>query len=139
LRSFLGRIFTGGWLKGGAMLTKELELAMQQLPKLTVRQLATQIGMKVRTFYRHWRETNTPKKLLEKKKVEFAKRYLITNCDKKIAEIARELQFCDHYYFSKWFRRNVGVSPQQYRMMTHKEREALERKKERKLRRKKEA
>jgi AraC-like DNA-binding protein len=111
------------------MLNREIELAMQQNPNLTVRQFASQIGMKVRTFYRRWLEEHTPKKLLEEKKIEIAKKNLLLDSEKKISDIARELQFCDHYYFSKWFRRKVGVSPQKFRMMTLKERVVIERKK----------
>jgi AraC-like DNA-binding protein len=111
------------------MLNKEIEVAIQENPNLTVRQFADQIGIKVRTFYRRWLEEHTPKELLEEKKLEIAKKSLLLEGDKKISEIARTLQFCDHYYFSKWFRRKVGVSPQKYRMMTLKERCEIERKK----------
>jgi AraC-like DNA-binding protein len=111
------------------MLNREIEVAIQENPNLKVRQFANQIGIKVRTFYRRWLEEHTPKELLEEKKLEIAKKRLLLDFNKKIADIARELQFCDHYYFSKWFRRKVGVSPQKYRMMTLKERLAFERKK----------
>ncbi len=114
------------------MLDQEIEVVLKKYPKLTVRELATQFGMKVRTFYRHWKdEGTTPKELLEKKRVEMAKQQLLTNFNKKIADIARDLGFCDHYYFSKWFRQRVGVPPQKYRMMTLKERVALETKRRR--------
>ena len=111
------------------MLNREIEVAIQENPNLKVRDFANQIGIKVRTFYRRWLEEHTPKELLEEKKLEIAKKSLILDGDKKISEIARALQFCDHYYFSKWFRRKVGVSPQKYRMMTLKERISFERKK----------
>jgi transcriptional regulator GlxA family with amidase domain len=111
------------------MFNREIELAMQQNPNLTVRQFANQVGMKVRTFYRRWLEEHTPKELLEAKRLEIAKRHLLFNCNKKISDIARELHFCDHYYFSKWFRRKMGVSPQKYRMLSLKERVFIERKK----------
>ncbi len=111
------------------MLNQEIDLALRKHPNLTVRQLVTQIGMKVRTFYRQWLEENTPKKFLAERRLELAKRCLLVDSDKKIADIARELQFCDHYYFSKWFRRKVGVSPKKFQMMTLKERVDLESKK----------
>ena len=117
------------------MHNREIEVAIRQNPNLTVRQFANQVGIKVRTFYRRWLEVHTPKQLLEEKKLEIAKKILILDSEKKISEIVRELQFCDHYYFSKWFRRKVGVSPQKYRMMTLKERVVVERTKNGKRRR----
>lgn len=109
------------------MLDKEIESAIRQNPSLTVKQFAQRIGMKVRTFYRRWLKENSPKKWLDLKRLEIAKWRLLYEPKKKISEIARDLSFCDHYYFSKWFRRKIGVSPQKYRMSTLKEREALER------------
>lgn len=117
------------------MHNREIEVAIRQNPNLTVRQFANQVGIKVRTFYRRWLEVQTPKELLEEKKLEIAKKSLILDSEKKISEIVRELQFCDHYYFSKWFHRKVGVSPQKYRMMTLKERVVVERTKNGKRRR----
>ena len=110
------------------MFNQDLELAIQQNPNLTVRQFADRVGVKVRTFYRHWLEDTTPKECLEEKRLDIAKQRILSNCNKKISEIARELNFCDHFYFSKWFRRKMGLSPQQYRMLTLKERIAMEKK-----------
>jgi len=110
------------------MLNQELESAIQKNPNLTVREFASQVGVKVRTFYRRWLEQSTPKEMLEEKRLEIARQRLLSNFDKKISDIARELNFCDHYYFSKWFRRKMGISPQQYRMSTVKERVTIERK-----------
>ncbi len=109
------------------MLNQEFEISIQQNPGLTVREFANQTGLKIRTFYRRWIEQNSPKELFEEKKLEIAKQRLLADFNKKIYEIAQELHFCDHYYFSKWFRKKMGVSPQQYRMLTLKERNALER------------
>ncbi len=110
------------------MHNQDLESAIERNPHLTVREFADQIGIKVRTFYRHWLDKYTPKEMLEEKKLEIAKQRLLSNFNKKISDIARELNFCDHYYFSKWFRRKMGISPQQYRMSTIKERVLIERK-----------
>lgn len=110
------------------MYNREIEVAMRQNPNLTVRKLSIRLGIKVRTFYRRWFGDYTPKELIEEKRLEIAKQHLLANCNKKITEIAHELKFCDHYYFSKWFRRKMGVSPQKYRMMSLKERTVLERK-----------
>jgi AraC-like DNA-binding protein len=38
--------------------------------------------------------------------------------DRKQKDIARELGFCDEFHFSKVFRRNMGVSPQAFRLKT---------------------
>jgi AraC-like DNA-binding protein len=40
---------------------------------------------------------------------------LLTDGDKPIAQIASECGFCDIYYFSRYFKQSVGVSPAEYR------------------------
>ncbi len=109
------------------MLDKEIEWIINQNPRLTVKQFIYQTGIKIRTFYRYWSDESTPKELLERKRLEIAKHYLLSHCNQKIEEIARNLHFCDQHYFCKWFRRKVGISPLRYRATTLKERINLER------------
>ena len=40
---------------------------------------------------------------------------IILGSNLTIREIASELQFCDEYYFSKFFKRHLGISPRIYR------------------------
>jgi len=40
---------------------------------------------------------------------------LLTGSDLSIREIAFQLQFCNEFYFSRFFKRHLGVSPQEYR------------------------
>jgi AraC-like DNA-binding protein len=40
---------------------------------------------------------------------------LLTDGDKPLAQIASDCGFCDIYYFSRYFKQSVGVSPAEYR------------------------
>lgn len=56
----------------------------------------------------------TPKKMIQDRVVLEAKKYLhLTN--KSVKEISSLLSFEDEYYFSRYFKRAVGVSPLQFR------------------------
>ena len=110
------------------MINKEIERIIIQHPNLKVKQYITQSGIKIRNFYRSWLDENKPKDFFEEKRLEIAKGCLLQSFERKIKEIAVDLKFCDRYYFSKWFHKKMGVSPQQYRMMALKERTILERK-----------
>lgn len=110
------------------MLNKEIERAIVKNPNIKVKQFVNQSGIKIRKFYRSWLEEYKPKNLFEEKRLEIVKEYLLQSFKRKITEIAEDLNFCDRYYFSKWFHKKMGVSPQQYRMMSLKERTKIEHK-----------
>ncbi|OGV39589.1 MAG: hypothetical protein A2020_02675 [Lentisphaerae bacterium GWF2_45_14] len=59
----------------------------------------------------------TPYDYLMQKKVEAA-RLLLHHSYLSIKEIAARLKFSDQYYFSNYFKRKTGVSPQKYRLKT---------------------
>ncbi len=40
---------------------------------------------------------------------------MLSDTDASIADIAQECGFCDIYYFSRYFKRSVGISPTDYR------------------------
>ena len=40
---------------------------------------------------------------------------MLTDGEESVTQIARECGFCDIYYFSRYFRQFVGVSPTEYR------------------------
>lgn len=56
----------------------------------------------------------TPTKLIQERVILEAKRLLHLTF-KTVKEIAHELSFEDEYYFSRYFKREVGVSPLQFR------------------------
>jgi len=59
----------------------------------------------------------TPYDYLMQKKIESAK-LLLHHSYLSIKEIAAKLKFSDQYYFSNYFKRKTGVSPQKYRAKT---------------------
>ena len=59
----------------------------------------------------------TPYDYLMQKKVETARLLLHHSC-LSIKEIAAKLKFSDQYYFSNYFKRKTGISPQKYRAKT---------------------
>lgn len=56
----------------------------------------------------------TPTQLIQERTILEAKK-LLHLTQKSIKETAFELNFKDEYYFSRYFKKNVGVSPTQYR------------------------
>lgn len=56
----------------------------------------------------------TPKQLIQERVILEAKR-LLHLTDKTIKEIAWELSFEDEFYFSRYFKKNVGIPPLRYR------------------------
>ncbi|MBQ7236542.1 MAG: helix-turn-helix transcriptional regulator, partial [Clostridia bacterium] len=51
------------------------------------------------------------------KKLEAAKRK-ITQTDKTLTEIAEELNFESIHYFTRFFKKHLGISPKEYRNRT---------------------
>ncbi len=48
-------------------------------------------------------------------RLEYAKIELKTNKEKTVREISDKLDFCNEYYFSRFFKKHTGKTPQQYR------------------------
>jgi len=69
----------------------------------------------VRSFKTHLGAT--PYDYLMQKKI-VAARLLLHYSYLSVKEIAAKLKFSDQYYFSNYFRRKTGVSPQKYRAKT---------------------
>ena len=59
----------------------------------------------------------TPKKFLERKKMEFAVNRLSMGVSVK--EVAMEAGFSDPYFFSRMFKKYIGASPSNYRAKAH--------------------
>ena len=53
-------------------------------------------------------------KYRNKQRIEAAK-FLLTTTEKEIEIISEELGFKDPYYFTRYFKRNVGCAPTQFR------------------------
>ncbi len=68
----------------------------------------------VRSFTKKYQIT--PYEYYLVKKIELAQQYLVSS-SLTISEISNQLGFCDQYYFSNRFKKTVGVSPKQYRIL----------------------
>lgn len=98
-------------------LKKMLDSGMEE--KLNLSELCDKLHRSsahmVRSFKAHLGAT--PYDYLMQKKVESAK-LLLHHSYLSIKEIAAKLKFSDQYYFSNYFKRKTGVSPQNYRAKT---------------------
>ena len=56
----------------------------------------------------------TPMNYIISKRMDNARKLLI-NTDKKIKDISNEVGYKDIYYFTKVFKKEIGVSPSEYR------------------------
>ncbi|MDQ0297910.1 AraC-like DNA-binding protein [Salibacterium salarium] len=72
-------------------------------------------GMNTSLFYRKFKHYTgfTPLQYITNTKITEAKK-LLASTSMKIADVAHEVGYEDSYYFSRMFKRTVGVSPQQY-------------------------
>jgi AraC-like DNA-binding protein len=80
------------------------------------RLVAAEAGMSDSTFRRRWEETFAlpPARYLLQQRMHRACRLLASSRD-PIHEIARAVGFEDEFYFSRCFRRHLGVPPREYR------------------------
>ena len=77
---------------------------------------ASLCGISETTFYQHFKAWAgvSPVEYRTKMRISAAKS-LLRNSSLRVAEIAAEVGFDDPYYFSRIFRKSVGVSPRAYR------------------------
>lgn len=98
-------------------MTRLHEFIVSQLQrKLTLDELASEVGMSVATFCRHFKQTTglPPYKYVLRTRVELAKKALRKRSH-PLSEIALSLGFYDQSQFANTFRRLVGLSPRAYR------------------------
>jgi AraC-like DNA-binding protein len=88
---------------------------LSQNPDLTVKKAASELGLSVSGLYQRWGADLTPKEYITRLRLAQVKAELARG-DRKIRDIAWQFRFCDHYYFSKWFRNLVGVATKQYQL-----------------------
>lgn len=81
-----------------------------------VEELASLAGLSVPHFHRRFRKATgaTPLDWLRRERINEAKRRLSQNRD-PIAAIAEQLGYGDQFYFSRDFKKLVGLSPRHYR------------------------
>ncbi len=77
---------------------------------------ASKFGISVNSFSKRIKKYfgKPPSKLIQERIVLEAKK-LLHLTHKSIKEIAAQLRFEDEFYFSRYFKKEVGVSPKQYR------------------------
>lgn len=83
---------------------------------INIEKLILRQNMTPRTFYREWHKyyNVTPAQYLMNLRMKHAKEHLRTsNC--KIFELAEKCGFCDAMYFSRCFKKHVGMTPKQFR------------------------
>ncbi|WP_228437426.1 helix-turn-helix domain-containing protein [Chryseobacterium sp. 7] len=56
----------------------------------------------------------SPSKIIQERIILEAKRLLVLS-DMSVKEIASELNFQDEFYFSRYFKKSVGLSPKYFR------------------------
>ena len=83
--------------------------------RMTARRLAEQLSVSESTLTKRFRaETGlTLGRYLDSMLMQRARELLLT--DQSIAEIAEQLDFCDQFYFSRFFRQRQGETPSRYR------------------------
>ncbi|MCB9751391.1 MAG: AraC family transcriptional regulator [Myxococcales bacterium] len=93
------------------------ELMQRRLGLVRVDELAAELGTSERTLERVFRSRVgvSPKRLARLLRVGGVRLSLKLNDDRSLADIALDAGYCDQAYFSRDFRRVVGMSPGRYR------------------------
>lgn len=91
-------------------------LAADHQSAFSVPELARLAGMSPAQFFRRFRETtgSTPLAWLRRERLRHAQRLLLES-DEAVQQIAFTVGYRDAFYFSRDFRKHVGVSPSAYR------------------------
>lgn len=82
--------------------------------------LAQLMGLSTQQFFRRFKKAtgSSPNNWLRHERINQAKRQLAETSD-RIASIAINVGYCDCHYFSRDFKKLVGISPRQYRLQAH--------------------
>ena len=93
-----------------------LPLLTQFSPELPLAEIAAQAGLSVsrfsELFKKYYHSTPIQYRLHQK---QHEAEFLLRNRNLSIAEIAELLNFKNPFYFSTWFKKQLGISPQKYR------------------------
>jgi len=81
-----------------------------------IQELAHMANMSISTFRRYWLKVveESPKQYIINRKIEIACQFLQDSTMRNKA-IANTLHFDNYYYFSKLFKKKIGVSPREFR------------------------
>jgi AraC-like DNA-binding protein len=100
------------------LLTRKFRLAVEQdfLQRRQVQEYAQQLGVTDNHLVKTVRQTTgrTPKQILQDRLLLEAKRLLIYT-PLSAAQIGEQLSFPNPTQFSRWFKSNLGLAPQQFR------------------------
>ena len=85
----------------------------------SIEELASRFGYNARYFCRIFAQLTgrTPRQIIIQAKIDHAKQ-LLGKSAMNISEIAESLGYCNIYYFSRQFRKEVGICPTVYRQST---------------------
>ncbi|GIP32485.1 helix-turn-helix domain-containing protein [Paenibacillus sp. J2TS4] len=85
-----------------------------------IEEMARYSGMTPSVFYQQFKEYTslTPLQFITKKRMEKARR-LLTEGEARISEVAQAVGYNDVYYFSRVFKKTVGVPPFRYMKSLH--------------------
>lgn len=86
-------------------------------PNITVADLAKSTNVSTRYFTKKFEKVFkiSPKQYIIEKKLTKACDMLIEKPDTPLCEIAERCGFCDVYYFSRLFKKHMGMTPTQYK------------------------
>lgn len=123
------RSYTAGFLKHSPQNTHGDEniIAIQEWllsshdTEIRLDELAAQFGMSVRSLNRHFRKATgkTPMQYLQQIRIDNAKE-LLRNTNLSISEVAASVGYGDNSYFTALFRKNISLSPKEYRRLVRK-------------------
>ncbi|WFR73035.1 helix-turn-helix domain-containing protein [Prescottella defluvii] len=86
--------------------------------RCTINHVARTLGMDRKTLYRQLaRSGGTYSAILDAVRIDLAVRYVRTEPDRSLTDIAAELGFSELSAFSRWFRSRFGASPTAWRRM----------------------
>ena len=83
-----------------------------------VNQMAQAMRMNRETFIKHFfNDTGYSPKHFFNRMLVMRASHLLSDTEKTIREISMELEFCNEFYFSRFFKRHLGISPKEYRKL----------------------
>jgi len=83
-------------------------------------EIASQMNMSISTFKRRLAKKNLTFRLLRDDVIKILAQRILANTDLSIAIIAQQMGYSESSAFDRAFRRQCGMTPRQYRQMSHK-------------------
>jgi AraC-like DNA-binding protein len=84
---------------------------------LEIEDLAREIGIASRTLQRQFQRATglSPQRYRDERRLRVALELLLHAPGIKMRTVAQQIGFADEYYFSRWFKRKVGIAPHKWR------------------------